>query len=163
MTKKKSLLDKELQTIKSDFSIKKLSMDSELDWKADLLVKTILPRSYHDYSVRMVFDETPYDNRIAGYEQQIKDIKADNTLFKKLDGEEIRELKNDIKRVQNEKKEMAGNCPTIEFEGAITQLKYIGDNTMLTIRVPDEMIEHLNKRKHYFHQYTLELRPQEIK
>ena len=149
-------------TIKAKFSIQNLQMDRTLMWKLQLFVQKILPKSYHDYRVTLVFDEEPYMKQIADIEGQIMAMEKAGTLFKDLDKKEVNFQKERITATLDEKEKKKAECRTIEFVTEVLELKYNGGGTKLVIHVPDTAISDINDRKTWFSYYRLELKPLEI-
>ena len=146
-------------TIKAKFNILSLALDKSLRWRFELDVQKILPKSYHDYSVTLVFDEEPFEKQIAEIEQRVNDIESDNQLFIEQQKKDINFHKDRIESVMEERDKKKKECPTIETFGQVESVKYRNGNTVIKIVIPDDVIQQINERKMYTSFYRLELKP----
>jgi hypothetical protein len=55
---------------------------------------------------------------------------------------------------------MRDKCKKIEYLGEVKELKYKDGDTILLMRLPDNVIEELNQAKMLFNFYKIELTPQ---
>lgn len=149
-------------TIKARFNIWSLSMDKNLRWTLQLFVAKILPKSYHDYRMTMVFDEEPFQKQIVDIERQIKGIEDTPSLLKDMDRKEINFQKERIAACMEDRDKKKKECRTIEFVTEVQELKYVNGDTKLTVRIPDAVIPDINDRKTWFSYYRLELKPLEV-
>jgi|GEM_PF-3636612 len=164
--KKEGILDKITppdNTIKASFSIASLAMSKELRWKLDLNIQKRLPKTYREYRMTLCFDEDPFNRRIADVEKKIKEIEADQNLFRntKVMREEIEEQKDRITEIRKEMDQKKAECPKIEFLAEVDELKHRDAGTWVRLRIPDVVIPDLNDRKHWFSYYRAELKPTE--
>jgi len=159
---KKELLkgenDSQIGFIEGSFMLDTLQLKNSFYWFSKFKVKQILPKSYHDYNVRMVFNETPYLERIERFKEKLS-ASRNKKLFKKMEEEEIQDIKDQIKDEERDMAEIKRQCPTIEFTGKVEQLKYAGAETVITMHIPDNAIEPLNKSKTLFQYYKIQLTP----
>jgi hypothetical protein len=146
------------EVIESALSVEELKMKN-LGWSMKLKIKKILPKSYHDFMVRFIFNEEPYETRIKQIEERMENNKQPR-LLKQIDREEMDDLKREIHDVERERAENKRQCITIEFLAQVEQLKYDGADTILSVRIPDNIIEPVNKVKMLFGFYKVELTPQ---
>ena len=51
--------------IKAKFSIVEIKMKNDWRWKIKMLVHETLPKSYHDYAIKLEFDDEPFLKSIA--------------------------------------------------------------------------------------------------
>jgi hypothetical protein len=158
--KEKKVAEKKIDelVISTGFELKQLMLKDQT-WTAQILVKKILPKTFHDYGIKMIFDEKPYADRIERVKEQVANAKKEQKLFKEMSKADIDELEGDIKAIEKEKAEMKRQCLTIEFSAVVEQLKYDGGDTKLAIRLPDNVIEPLNKAKLTMNYYKIELEP----
>ncbi len=153
--KKKGLidLDEEIQTgIVSTVRLQEIKL-KDLKWMCKLGIGTILPKSYHNYKIIMDLDEQPYLDRIFDLENQNKD-----SLFKN-DRAEKRKVDDNIKEVRKQLAERQKECEHIEFNATVEELKYKDSNTVIVVRVPDDVIEPFNRQKSRFVIYKIVLEP----
>lgn len=145
--------------IRAKFDIIKIGMDKKLHWKLGLAVRTILPRSYHTYTISMVFDQQPFDAEIASIQSKIAEIEHDNQLFKDRKQRDISFQMERIESAEDDMNEKKKNCPTIEFYATVSAVKYNAGDTNIVFDIPDTIIAELNLRKNWFTYYRLELKP----
>lgn len=144
--------------ITSTLSVEELKMKN-LGWSMKLKIKQIMPKSFHDFAVKFVFDERPGEARIKQLEERMENNKQPR-LLKSIDKAEMDDLKDEINDVRREMAENKRQCITIEFLAQVEQLKYSGADTILSVRIPDNIIEPVNKVKMLFGFYKVELMPQ---
>lgn len=165
MTKKTAKKSKkEIEKIEAKFSIEQIVMDKDLQWKTKMKVTKILPKSYHDYTIKMTLDETPYDKRIATLELELKELgRGQQQLLKEMAEERKGQLNDEIVLEKQRLEDMRDKCKAIEFLGEVKELKYKDGDTIILIRLADEVIEQLNKAKYLFSNYKISLIPIEFK
>ena len=159
---KKELLnidEKKIGLIEGSFMLDTLQLKNAFYWLAKLKVKQILPKSYHEYNVKMIFNEAPYLERISRFEEKLNLGKQNRKLFKKMEQEDIDDVKDQIKDEQRDMAEKKRQCPTIDFSGKVEQIKYAGAETVMTMNIPDSAIDPLNKSKTMFQYYKIQLSP----
>lgn len=122
-------------------------------WTAKLKLRTTLPRSYHNYKIFLDLDEKPYLDRISDLEKSL-----DESLFKELKTSR-RAVGKQIGDIRNELETMRKDCPHIEFMATVDQLVYKDGDTIMTCRIPDDIIEPLNKQKYRLEAYKIALDP----
>jgi len=145
--------------ITAKFSILEIKMKNDLRWKVKMLVHKILPKTHHDYAVKLEFDDAPYLRSIEQYEKEIKDVGANPTLLPDVDKKSIARLDEKIAQKRKEMRDMQKNCPNIEFVTQSEEIKYKDGDTALLFRVLDTVIPELNERKHFFKEYRAVLDP----
>lgn len=145
--------------IEAKFQVDELRM-LKLQWQAKMSVTKILPKSYHDYKIRMILDESPYLKSIADYELEQKQLgHGQQTLLPEMMEARKTELHDIIVEERQRLEEMRGKCKKIEFIGEVKELKYKDGDTVFTLRLPDNIIEELNQAKFLFQYYKIELTP----
>jgi hypothetical protein len=155
---------KQVDKIEAKFSIEQIVMDKDLQWKAKMRVTKILPKSYHDYTIKMTLDEAPYDKRVATLELELKELgRGQQQLLKEMAEARKGQLNDDILEEKSRLEEMRDKCKAIEFLGEVKELKYKDGDTVILIRLADEVIEQLNKAKYLFSNYKISLIPVEFK
>jgi len=159
----KEFLNEEIKpnTIKAKFNLQQLIM-KELSWKMKIKVEDILPRTYYKYAMAMVFDETPYERKIAGLQDDIRDIQdsRQKPLFESENQDKITELEEEVEEEKRQMEEHRKECKTIKMPATVEELKYSGTDTLLTFKIPDTSINELNENKLKFGYYIIELTPE---
>lgn len=123
----------------------------DMRWLCKLRIGTQLPRSYHLYKILMELDEQPYLDRIEDLEAQVK-----GTLFEN-EKASVKSLDESIARVRKDLMERKKECEKMEFNCSVEELKYKDSNTILTVRVPDDIIEAFNRQKTRLSYYKITL------
>ena len=139
-------------TIESKIEVESITLKNKR-WRAKLIINTILPRSYHLYSITLEVDEAPYLKRIEDLQRGL-----DESLFK----EERVSKKKTIESINNINKELAQmkkDCETIKFGATVEEIKYRDGDTLLACRIPDDVIEPLNRQKYRMEAYKIGLTP----
>lgn len=132
-----------------------------LQWQAKMSVTKILPKSYYDYKVKMILDESPYQKTIADLELERKQLgHGQQTLLPDMMEARKTELHDLIVEERQRLEEMRDKCKKIEYMGEVKELKYKDGDTILLMRLPDNVIEELNQAKMLFNFYKIELTPQ---
>jgi len=152
--------DPKAGTIATNFFLQEIKM-KELCWSIKLELKAILPRSYRNYDVEMVFDNEPFDSRVRHVQGRITKLEKDPQLFDDVKKQELDDLRQEINDIEKERNALDNQCPTISFPGTIEELKYKGAGTVLVMNVPDSIIELMNQKKSLISYYKIELAPQE--
>ena len=139
-------------SIKTTIEIGEIKL-KDLVWSAKLIIGTLLPKSYRQYSVSMYFNDEPNLKRI-------KELKKDfsNTLFSK-DPKQKLEFDKKVDSLENEVKQLRKDLEKINFSCTVAELKYKDSNTVLTIRMPDDVIEAFNRQKTKLSLYEISLEP----
>jgi len=153
-TKKKGLLDEPLRIdpIESTFFLESLAM-KRLRWSAKFGIHSVLPKTYHTYKMILEFNEEPYLDRIHDLEKDLDESLFKNEkVSKKQVAKKIRDIRNQISRLRKD-------CVKIEFTATVEGLKYKDSSTDLTIRIPDDVIDPLNKQKVRLDLYKINLVP----
>ena len=123
-------------------------------WQAKIYVNEILPRSYRGYKIVLSLDEEPYLKRM---EELTKSL--DDTLFREDGGMKSSNNKK-ITEIRTQLETLRSECETIEFLSIVEELKYKNSSTLMTIRLPDDVIEPFNRQKMRLDIYKITLIPQ---
>lgn len=139
-------------TIESRIELEQLVLKNKR-WKAHLKIGTILPRSFHRYNIKLDLDEKPYTDRIEELERDLN-----SGLFKdeKISRKSVHEK---ISGIRKELEAMAKECEHIEFSAVVEEIKYRDGDTLLAARIPDDVIEALNRQKYRMEAYKIALVP----
>lgn len=122
-------------------------------WSARLKIRTLLPRSYHRYTIKLDLDERPYEKRIDDLERELE-----AGLFSK-ERTSRREVNKKIGEIRDELETMKKSCEHIEFPATVEQLTYRDGDTLVSLRIPDDVIEPLNRQKYRIDAYRVQLDP----
>jgi hypothetical protein len=159
---KKEYLDENFKapSIKAKFNLQQLIL-KDLEWKMKIKIEDILPKTYYQYEMAMIFDESPYLRKLASLEDQIQDIRdsRQKPLFKDDTEERVDDLKTEIEEQREAMDEKRRECRTIKMICRVEELKYAGMSTLLTFIIPDDVINDLNEQKLKFGYYIIELTP----
>lgn len=146
------LVDEGQLTITSKLDLLEIKLKAR-HWLVKLAVDNILPRSYYKYRITLDVDETPYIERIEDIEQALKDsLFAADKVSKKEADKKITEIRNQLDDLKKQ-------CERIEFLATVEELKYKDGDTILVVRVPDDVIEPFNRQKSRFDYYCISLEP----
>ncbi len=161
--KRKGFLDdidaeKEL-TISAKFGLSSILLKDDHRWRMKLVVWKILPKAYHDYTIKFLVDEEPFEKRIKSVEDKIELVRKEGSLFPENDNREIRNLHGLITDINLELKKLKQQCDVIEFVSEIEEIKYKDGNTHVVMKIPDVVIEPLNQAKLLIGNYKVELLP----
>ena len=122
-------------------------------WRAKLILGAALPKSYHRYTVTLEFNLEPYEIRIKEIEDQLND-----SLFG--EDEKEKDAANDrIAEIRDKMNSLFAESEVITFSGVVEEIKWKSFETHLTIIVPDDVIEQLNKQKYRLQSYKAILEP----
>lgn len=163
-TTKKELLPKEevdavSLAITAKFSIVEIKMKNDWRWKVKMLVHETLPKAYHDYAIKLEFDDAPFLKSIEQYEKEIDSIKNEPTLLPDIDRKSIKNLNEKIDNVKKEMKKLQAECTDIEFVTQSEEIKYKDGDTALLFKVLDTVIQPLNEKKYRLGDYRAVLDP----
>lgn len=145
--------------ITAKFSIVEIKMKNDWRWKVKMLVHETLPKAYHDYAIKLEFDDTPYLKSIAQYEKEIADAESNPTLLPEIDRKTISRLQEKIADVKKEMRKMEAECTDIEFVTQSEEIKYKDGDTALLFKVLDTVIQPLNEKKYRLGDYRAVLDP----
>lgn len=145
--------------ITAKFSIVEIKMKNDWRWKVKMLVHETLPKAYHDYAIKLEFDDSPYLKSIAQYEKEITDAESNPTLLPDIDRKSIARLQEKIADVRKEMKKMEAECTDIEFVTQSEEIKYKDGDTALLFKVLDTVIQPLNEKKYRLGDYRAVLDP----
>lgn len=152
-TKKPDLIDDEMSLAEyHEFEVAELKMKDKR-WYMKMWVDKILDKTYYRYKMEMVFNKTPYEDRIHDLEQDLND-----GLFGQEPKERAR-LGKDIGKIRDEMAKMEKECRTISFSASVEELKNKDRGTMLLLRIPDDIITALNEQKSRFSYYEIKIEP----
>jgi hypothetical protein len=161
--KKKEYLDENVKpnTITAKFFLQQLLM-KDVQWKMKIKVEDILPRTYYKYTMTMVFDPSPYERKIKALEDQIADIRdsKQKPLFDADQKEQVGDIEEEIESEKESMEDRRKECPSILMPARVEELKYSGNDTLLTFQIPDTVINELNENKLKFGSYCVELTPE---
>lgn len=134
-TDKKLLLDidKPAGEAEAMFLVKQLILDDDLCWKLKIVLDRVITQTYYRYTVKMVFNEQPFLDRIKEMEEA-----EDKELFP----QSVDDVKKQIEELKAER-------PEIEFLAELEQLKYGSGRTEIMVKIPDDVIGALNANKQY--------------
>lgn len=145
-------VDENIGKIETPLFLTSLTL-KEMKWSAKLVVRTLLPRSYHRYKVILQLDEQPWLDRIADYEKEL-----DDSLFKN-EKTSKKELSRRVADQRKDLEETRQQCEKIEFSAIVDALRYKDNDTAIELRVPDDVIEPLNRQKVRMPLYKIALIP----
>lgn len=149
--------EKEL-TISSRFALTSVTL-KEMRWNMKIHVYQILPRTYHKYTIKFLVDEEPFESRIKSLDQKREKINSDPVLFDKFRDKDMKDIDSMVMSIRHELAEIKRQCDTIEFVAEIEELKYKDGHTIVTMKIPDNIIEPLNKAKMLINYYRANLLP----
>lgn len=141
------------------FSIIEIKMKDDWRWKVKMLVHEILPKTHHDYSVKLEFDDRPYLKTIDQLEREIVELDRNPSLLPDVDKKSMKELDNKIAKAKKEMNDMRNNCPNIEFVVQTEEIKWKEGDTALLFKVLDSVIQPLNEQKFRLNEYRAVLDP----
>lgn len=127
--------------ITAKFSIVEIKMKNDWRWKVKMLVHETLPKAYHDYAIKLEFDDAPFLKSIEQYEKEIDSIKNEPTLLPDIDRKSIKNLNEKIDNVKKEMKKLQAECTDIEFVTQSEEIKYKDGDTALLFKVLDTVIQ----------------------
>lgn len=147
-------------TIEAHFSFVLLSMDKDFKWRLKMRVDSILPEMYYRYDLKMILDEEPYERRIEDLQTEIKKLTTGQTmLLKDVENSKREELEEKVEQEKANLEDMRERCKDIEFPASMEVLKYGILETIVTFRIPDDIIERLNAQKTLISYYKIRLIP----
>lgn len=153
--KQELLTDEEIENIgkiETTLNLESIQL-KKMRWTAKVYINETLPKTYRIYRFELALDETPYLSRI---DELNKDFDA--SLFsgdasqKKIHDRKIADLTKQLETLRSE-------CEEIQFSAILDEIKYKDIQTMLVIRLPDDVIEPFNRQKTRFDLYKLTLIP----
>lgn len=145
--------------IKAKFSIVEIKMKNDWRWKIKMLVHETLPKSYHDYVIKLEFDDEPFLKSIAQYEKEIKDCESNPTLLPEVDRKSIRQLDEKIANTKKDMLKLKAECTDIEFVTQTEEIKYKDGDTSILFKVLDTVVQPLNEKKYRLGDYRAVLDP----
>lgn len=145
--------------IVAKFSIVEIRMKNDWRWKVKMLVHEILPKTHHDYRVKLEFDDEPYLKTIEQLEKDAADLARERSLFPDVDKRSIKDIDSRIKKEKEQMEKMRNECPNIEFVTQTEEIKYKDGDTALIFKVLDTVIQPLNEQKYRLSEYRAVLDP----
>lgn len=145
--------------ITAKFSIVEIKMKNDWRWKVKMLVHETLPKAYHDYAIKLEFDDAPFLKSIEQYEKEIKEVEENPTLLPDVDRKSIAKLDEKIANIKKEMKKLKDECTDIEFVTQSEEIKYKDGDTALLFKVLDTVIQPLNEKKYRLGDYRAVLDP----
>lgn len=139
------------------FTFKKLEMDEDLTWRIKIVVKKMLPQTFREYDAIFSLNEIPYQTRIDDMEKRKVEIELEPTLFKDERIKQIRGCDMEIGDIGRELSDARRDTPSMEFKAIVEALAYKDGDTVLTMIVSSEMIEHFNENRTLLNNYKVEL------
>lgn len=159
-TKKPELLDESVSlAIVAKFSIVEIKMKNDWRWKVKMLVHEILPKTHHDYAVKLEFDDRPYLKTIEQLEKEAADLAHNPTLLPDVDKRSMKELDKRISKAREDMENMRRACSDIEFVVQTEEIKWKDGDTALLFKVLDTVIQPLNEQKFRLTEYRAVLEP----
>lgn len=143
------------------FEFKKLMMDDTLVWTMQLILKTTLPQSYREYSLKFGLNESPFTMRIGDLERKKEVVKMDSQedLFPSEGAKktQLKRIDDEIEEIKIELEDALRNTPVIEFDAVINKLEYKNGQTVVVFSVPSEVVKELDQVKSIFSNYKVDL------
>lgn len=155
---KKELLDINASIVATSvFLFDTMKLDKFLEWTLKITLKTQLPQSFRDYKVKLSLNEEPYKMKIEDLERRVTDIESENQLFEGNKKQQIKDIKEEIKEIEAELKQDLENTPEIEFNGIIQKLEYKNGDTVVTLWIPADTANEINKVRTILKTYKVDL------
>lgn len=157
---KVSLIDDEMSlAITAKFTIVEIRMKQDWRWKVKMLVHEILPKTHHDYSIKLTFDDRPYLKTIGQLEREIQDLGSNPSLLPDVDKRSLKELDDRLADAKKEMENMREACKDISFVTQTEEIKYKDGDTALLFKVLDSVVQPLNDQKYRLGEYVAILDP----
>jgi hypothetical protein len=141
------------------FSIVEIKMKNDWRWKIKMLVHEILPRTHHDYAVKLEFDDAPYLKTIEQLKNEAEELRTTPTLLPDIDARSLKDLDRRIVKAEQDMANMQRACTDIEFVGQTEEIKWKDGDTALLFKVLDTVIQPLNEQKFRLTEYRAILDP----
>lgn len=155
-----SLIDDEASlAITAKFTIVEIRMKQDWRWKVKMLVHEILPKTHHDYSIKLTFDDRPYLKTISQLEREISDLGSNPSLLPDVDKRSLKELDEKLAKAKKEMEDMRAACHDIAFVTQTEEIKYKDGDTALLFKVLDSVVQPLNDQKYRLGEYVAILDP----
>lgn len=152
-TAETKLLDQDIADIESKFYLEELKMKGN-EWTCKLVVSTVLSQTQHLYDMTLVFDESPFTERIKDLEARSR-----GSLFSGT-ADDNRELREHVDEITADMKKLKRECNTIEMSVIVKEVKYKDTRTTsLTLLIKDTVIADLNCQKELLKYYKLVMKP----
>lgn len=158
MSKKKELLDVNEDIVSSAvFGFESLKMDKFFMWTMKLRIRTVLPQTFREYDIKLSLNEEPYFTRIEDLEKTIANIDSENQLFEGGKKTQIKNIREEIRAIEEELKVDRENTPVISFKGSIEKLEYKDNDTIVTFYVPADTASEINNVRSMLKVYKIDL------
>lgn len=158
MPKAKELLDVDADIVSSAvFGFEALKMDKYLQWSLKLRLKTVLPQTFREYSVKLSLNEEPYLLRISDLERSIAEVDGEAQLFEGGKKTQIKNIKQEIKDIEAELETDREHTPVIEFAGSIEKLEYKDGDTIVSFHLPADYANKINDVRAILKTYKIDL------
>lgn len=141
-----------LTSIESSLDLDSITLKKKR-WQAKMYINETLPRSYRQYKMILNLDEEPYQERIAEIKKEFE-----GTLFTNDRGS-VKQHNKKIKELTDQLLMLRTECEEISFVATVEELKYKDSSTLLTIRIPDDVVEPFNRQKTRLDIYKITLIP----
>lgn len=158
MTETELLTDDTLDIV-AKFQISELRMKSDWIWRIRMSVEKVLPTTHRGYKVRLEFDSTPWDERIAQMERDLQELSDNPSLLPDIDRRSLNDLETQIGAERAELRDMVEECTDIEFTASTEEIKHADNSTKLLLVVSDKTIEPINEKKTLLLHYQAVLTP----
>lgn len=146
-----------LLSYESVFALDSLTMKNDFAWYLKITLSLMLPQSFRVYTVKMTFNEKPFEARIKDLENEIKKIEEEASLFPDGKNKQVSNIKKQIKSVETELADMRDTCPEFDFTGIIEALQYKKGDTQITLRIPSEIVGEINTHRLLLENYKVVL------
>lgn len=145
--------------IVAKFSIVEIKMKNDWRWKVKMLVHETLPKAYHDYAIKLEFDDRPFLKTIEQLEKERDELKKNPTLLPDVDRKSMKEIDTKLANNKKEMDKLRAECHDIEFVTQSEEIKYKDGDTALLFKVLDTVVQPLNEQKFRLNLYRAVLDP----
>lgn len=135
--------------------LKEIKMKDDHLWRIKAMLKTELPQSFREYTMRLSLNEQPFELRIEDLEKRYAQVSAEPKLFNK--DKELRAIDDEIAEVKEELEAALAEYKVMDFGAVLEELKYKGDETLIVAIIPAEAIADLNDNRNRLRNYKVEL------
>lgn len=155
---KKELLDINASIVATSvFLFDTMKLDKFLEWTLKITLKTQLPQSFRDYKVKLSLNEEPYEMKIQDLENRLAGIESENQLFEGNKKDQIKNIREEIKEIEQNLKDDLEHTPVIEFDGIIQKLEYKNGDTIITLWIPADVSSKINEVRSILKTYKVDL------
>ncbi len=141
----------------SPFVVEQLVMKKDLWWRLKLTLKTSLPETFRNYSLRLSLNEEPYNVRIEDVRKQQEKVQDEEQLFGDAKKKQLKNFDERVKEIEKEMKEAKANAPEIEFEATVESLAYKDGDTVVILSVPSSCVQAINEHRVNLRHYKVDL------